>query len=66
MMKAIRNWWTTVIGAIAGASAYLTTVGAKPPETLFDWGYFIFGLALAILGAVAKDGKTGSPPGSSD
>lgn len=64
MFKALGNWWTTLTGLIGAIAVYMSSVGAKPPETKQEWASFFVGLTIAILGAFAKDGRTGSPPGA--
>ena len=58
----IQNYWTTILGGIAGAGQYLATVGPKAPSTRGEWFSFIVGLVLAVFGLVAKDATTGSKP----
>ena len=67
MKKAFMNWHTTLAGAVAGASGYLVMLGPNLPSadwTAQQWGAFAFNLALAVGGALAKDGRTGSAPGA--
>ena len=64
MNTMLKNWWTTILGALAGASAYLNTSGAKFPETKAEWLNLGFGLFLAMMGVAAKDATTGSKPPS--
>lgn len=66
VIKAIvmgyKNHATTATGAGSGAAVYLTGVGYRLPSTTEEWTTFIISIALCILGLLAKDGKTGSPP----
>lgn len=62
MGKMIGNWWTTVLGFLAGVVTYLQAAGPKLPETKQDWAALILGALLAGLGLVAKDARTGSAP----
>lgn len=53
-MKSIRNWNTTLVGFAAGV---LNLVANG-----MSWQAALFSTALALLGAVAKDGGKGSAP----
>ena len=63
-MKAVGNWYTTLIGTLGGILVWWSGVGFKIPETRQEWASTVGGIALALLGLSAKDGATGSPPGS--
>lgn len=63
-MKGIQNWYTTVLGIIVAVAQYLYQVGPSFPTDAHGWGAFVVALLLAAWGAVQKDGRTGSAPGS--
>ncbi len=64
LFKMFGNSHTTLAGLAGGLLIYLTGIGGKLPETRQEWGTFVLGLVIAILGVVAKDATTGSaPPG---
>ena len=63
-MKALGNWRTSLCGSLIGALIWWAGVGFKIPETKQEWAATIGGMLVAVLGLSAKDGATGSPPGS--
>lgn len=60
--KAFSNVQTTVVGWVAGILLVWQGNGFQWPQTKHDWTALIGGAALAVLGTVAKDGRTGSLP----
>ena len=58
----IRNYWTTIIGTLAGIVTYLSQAGAKIPETRAEWVALLIGALLTGLGVASKDATTGSAP----
>lgn len=58
------NWWTTVVGVLAGVAYYVQSTGFKMPSTKQEWWTFLFGALLAVLGIASKDAVTGSKPGA--
>jgi hypothetical protein len=65
MNAMVKNYWTTILGAAMAGLIYLQGVGLKLPATKPEWFAFWVGLAVAVVGFVAKDATTGSvPPGA--
>jgi hypothetical protein len=64
IIKALGNYRTTIVGAILGVLVYWQGVGAQLPRTEDEWFAFAVGTGLALFGALAKDGSTGSDPGA--
>ena len=62
LAKAIGNVQTSAAGVALGSAYYGGTVGIQIPQTQGDWFNFAVSVLLAILGLLAKDGKTGSAP----
>lgn len=58
----LTNWWTSILGFLAGFTNYLVAAGAKVPETRQEWGALLFSALLAGLGLTAKSATTGSKP----
>ena len=54
------NWQTTVAGAVVAVVNYLTNTGFQFPSDKQGWGNFLVSIAMAALGAAAKDSTTGS------
>lgn len=48
------SWATSVIGFLAGVTAYLHALGPNLPVTASDWGATLFAAALVALGYKAK------------
>ena len=65
-MKAVLNWHTTLLGFAAGAFYYIQNCGCTIPTTWAEAKVFGVSLAIAALGAAAKDGRTGSAPGATN
>jgi len=63
-IKAITNWWTTILGIIAGVATYLYQLGPNWPTGLQGWGTLGIALIMIAWGVVQKDGATGSQPGA--
>lgn len=64
LTKALGNYRTTIIGALSGVLLWWQGLGWKIPASEQEWVAFIGGAGLILLGAVAKDGNTGSDPGA--
>ena len=62
MAVMLKNSWTTILGFLAGFINYMATSGATMPTTKQDWLNLLFSAAIAGVGIVAKDAKTGSQP----
>lgn len=56
----IGNWRTTLAGFIGGAIVYLNQAGLNLPSDKEGVKTALIGAAIAYLGAMAKDAKTGS------
>ena len=63
-MKALGNWHTSLSGSLLGVLVWWAGAGFKVPETKQEWAATIGGVLVALLGLSAKDGATGSAPGS--
>lgn len=62
LSRMFGNWWTTLLGFVAGVVQYLATAGPTPPTTRAEWTSLLFSAVLFALGLSAKDAATGSAP----
>ena len=60
--SGLKNSHTTVFGIIVAVCTYVAQVGSNLPQSSADWLSFLASIAIAALGVVAKDAKTGSLP----
>jgi len=51
----MKNWKTTLLGAILGAALYWQQAGAKLPTTGDEAVALGLGLVIAVVGALMKD-----------
>lgn len=59
----IKNWRTTIVGFFMGLIICATQIIAaldNDPETVFEMGIFLSGLAAMGIGVLAKDGDKSS------
>ena len=63
-MKALGNWRTSASGTMLGILGWWAGVGFKVPETKQEWAMAVGSILVTVFGLSAKDGMTGSAPGS--
>lgn len=63
LRKSLANYRTSAAGALLGALVWWQGTGFQIPQTRQEKAAALAGVALAVLGVLAKDGAVGSPPG---
>lgn len=64
LIKALRNSRTTIVGGLLGALVIWQGNGFQVPTNRQETAALAGGMLIALLGGLAKDGRSGSEAGS--